>query len=247
MRWTQATLLALLSSCTFFRDAAVPMPAVLHPAPAGNAKGLIVMLPGMGDTPDDFVSHGFVAMVHGANPHFDVLCPDAHFGYYKNSSIVPRLYEDLLADAKSRYQHVWLLGISIGGMSSVVYASEHPGTIDGMILLAPFMGDREHIATVRAGGGLRAWQAPADRPEFTDIERRTNQVWSWYHEAVTRPKEMPKLFVGYGERDGLATPNAMVANELPPDQSMKYDGGHNWTTYTQLFAGLAPRALRELQ
>jgi pimeloyl-ACP methyl ester carboxylesterase len=246
MRRTHLALLPLLCSCTFFRAAEVPMPAVRHAAPAGNATGLIVMLPGMGDQPDDYVKNGFVAMVHAANPNMDVLCADAHFGYYKNSSIVERLHEDLIASIAKQYQHVWLLGISLGGLGTVAYAAEHPDVVDGVILLAPYMGNKAVIDEVRAAGGPRSWQQPDSSEPLNASERRYYELWTWYHDVVTQPERMPRLFLGCGEQDGFHAATQLVAAELPQQQTMTCPGGHKWTVWRELFTQLAPNALTDL-
>lgn len=244
LQWTVPLL--LLGSCTYFRSATVPMPVVRHDAPAGDANGLIVMLPGMGDGPSSYVANGFVGMVHEVNPRFDVVCPDAHFGYYTGKSIAQRLHEDVLAGARDRYEHIWFIGISLGGMGSVVYASDHPENVDGVILLAPYMGSAEVIQDVRAAGGPRSWTSPPATAETSDERRRYHEMWSWYQNVITQPGVAPKLFLGYGEQDGFRDANAMVALALPPEQTMTLPGGHKWTVWQPLFRELVERALGKL-
>lgn len=245
MRWIAPLL--LLSSCAFFRSATVPMPVVRHDAPASNATGLVVMLPGMGDGPSYYQANGFVGMVRRANPRFDVVCPDAHLAYYTSKSIVDRLHEDVLAGARDRYAHIWLVGISMGGMGCVAYASEHPENVDGVILLAPYMGSTEVIEEVRAAGGPRSWTKPPTTAETTDSRRRYNEMWGWYHDVITQPGLTPKLFLGYGEQDRFRECNAMVATALPDEQTKTMPGGHKWTVWQPLFETLVQRALGQQQ
>ena len=50
---------------------------------------------------------------------FDVISVDAHFGYYKNRDLVPRLHDDVITPAQQNgYEKIWLLGVSMGGMVS---------------------------------------------------------------------------------------------------------------------------------
>ena len=71
------------------------------------------------------------------DPRLDVIAADAHFGYYRARSVVDRLHEDLIAPVADRYERVWLVGISMGGFGSALYAMEHPDVVDGVIMLAP--------------------------------------------------------------------------------------------------------------
>ncbi|MFT4515411.1 MAG: pimeloyl-ACP methyl ester carboxylesterase [Planctomycetota bacterium] len=234
-------------SCTFFRSASVPMPMVVHPATSDHANGLLVMLPGMGDGPSYYESHGLVEMARTANPNFDVICADAHFGYYKQTSIVERLHVDVIQPIAGRYEHIWLVGISLGGLGCVAYADEHPELVDGVILMAPYMGCEQAIDEVRAAGGVRTWTRPTDTEATTGSHRRFRDVWTWYHEVVTQPGDSPKLLLGYGEQDRFADTNALVATELPAAQVLTRPGGHKWTVWKRLFDELSMRALHDLQ
>jgi len=241
MRWLA---LLLLTGCAFFRATPTPIPMLRYAAPAGDANALIVMLPGRGDQPDAYKKNGFVAKVQACNPHADIVCPDAHIGYYYNKSIVERLHEDVLAGARERYEQIWFIGISMGGMGTAAYAGEHPENVDGAILLAPYMGSNAVIEEVRAAGGPRSWTPPEATTHPLDSVGRFRQMWTWYRDVITQP-DAPKLFLGYGAQDRFAPANAMVANELPKAQTMAIPGGHKWTTWKPLFDELATRALTD--
>jgi hypothetical protein len=94
-------LLCIASGCVFVRPAAVPMPLVRHAAAAGTAVGLIVMLPGLGGTPEDFEEHAFVDLVRLAHPGYDVVLADAHFGYDRTRTLVERLHEDVIEPGRA--------------------------------------------------------------------------------------------------------------------------------------------------
>ena len=235
-----------LGACTFLHPTAVPMPVLRYDAPQA-ATNLVVMLPGRGDRPEAYAENGFVAKVHELNPHADIICPDAHIGYFYNKTIVERLHEDVLASARERYEKIWFVGISMGGMGTAAYGGDHPGVIDGAILLAPYMGNDAIIARVRKDGGPRQWADPwlfnrkkPDKPR--NSTERFEQMWVWYKNVLTRPDEMPKLYLGYGEQDRFAAANAMVGDELPPEQVVTRPGGHDWQTWRPLFDELAERA-----
>ena len=116
------------------------------------------MLPGRGDRAATFISNGFQNA--GENYGFDTIAADAHFGYFRKRTLVERLHADIVLPAREAgYKKIWLLGISAGGFGSILYASQYPDEIDGVILLAPFLGEREAIDELVAGGGLATWSA----------------------------------------------------------------------------------------
>ena len=62
----------------------------------------------------------------------------------------------MIAPARARgYAGVWLAGASMGGMGTLLYERSRPGELDGLVLLAPYLGDRglleESLARVFPG------------------------------------------------------------------------------------------------
>ena len=67
--------------------------------------------------------------------------------------------------------NIWLVGFSMGGLGSLLYLREHPEYIEGVCLIAPFLGDEEIIEEIQAAGGVRscasAPRAWCSSPEFS--------------------------------------------------------------------------------
>ena len=137
--------LAALAGCARLRPTPVPIPTVSYPG-SGQMRTLVVLLPGRYDSPEDFGRYGFPEIAARAGVRADMVVVDAHLGYYYKRTIVDRLREDVIAPARKRYDRVWLAGISLGGTGSLLYVAEHPEDVDGIVLLAPFLGEDEVIA-----------------------------------------------------------------------------------------------------
>lgn len=223
------------------------MPIEIYAAPEAHANGLIVLLPGIGDEPEDYAANGFVEMVQAANPRFDVICADAHFGYYRSQSVAQRLYDDVIAPVAERYEHIWIGGISLGGLGSIAFLRDHQNLVDGVILLAPYMGDTDMVDEVRRAGGLQSWQPRVLPSDASASDQLSHWLWTYYRAVAQHPETMPKLFLGYGEDDRFCVPNGMVAKTLPEEQTATIPGGHNWAVWKPLFAKLIPRALGNLR
>ena len=233
-----------LSGCYLLQSASQPMPSQRFEA-SQPASGLIVLMPGFGDGPQHYIEHGFVDTVRAANPAFDVIAVNAHFGYYRNYSVVDRLHEDIIEPLRSRYDAVWLVGISMGGFGAAAYAMSHPDNVDGMILLAPFMGSEEVVTEVMSAGTLAQWTPPDLAAIEDDRDRRFNELWVFFQNYVTDPARKPALYLGFGDQDHLRGPNAFVAEVLRPEQSLVLPGGHKWVVWKPLFEELANRALAD--
>ncbi len=222
----------LLSGCFGIAATEVPLPSVATVHSEGRSDTLVIMLPGRGDRAEAFASQGFqrAGELHG----FDTLAVDAHFGYYMKRILLPRLHEDIVLPARNAgYENIWLLGISMGGFGSLLYAAEHPEEIDGVILLAPYLGDRKLAREISASGGLSAWSGEA--PDFEDYEI---DVWTWLQEATNGSRATP-VVLGYGKADGSAPTHAVLGDALPAANVYTLDGGHSWTTWGPLWEQIA--------
>jgi pimeloyl-ACP methyl ester carboxylesterase len=216
----------------------------------GMSKGprmLFVFLHGNGDADSVFDKEGFVEAVRSRGLPADMISVDSHIGYYMNASIVTRLKEDVIDPARAKgYDRIWLIGNSLGGFGSLLYASEHPNEISGMVLLGPFLGERETIKEIRHAGGLLRWE-PGDIILRTK-EDAEKHVWSWLKESSQQgrfgeggmdcPKGsgcVPKLYLGYGTHDRFTDAQDLLASLLPPEQVMSIKGGHDWSTWKKLW------------
>lgn len=225
--WFLGLAILLSTGCAHLRSTPVPLRTIALQPPGGDSQCLIVLLPGRRDSPEDFVRHDFSGIAARAGAHADLVAVDAHMGYYYRKTIVDRLREDVIAPARKRYDRIWLAGISLGGTGSILYTDEHPGDVDGIVLLAPFLGEKEVIDEVAAAGGLRGWKAPESLgPD--DFQRR---MWSW----LKRSEGKVPLYLGFGTRDGFARANGLLGDALPPERVFTVDGGHDWKAWRSLW------------
>ncbi|MDI1258444.1 alpha/beta hydrolase [Aquabacterium sp.] len=209
--------------------------AVPHSAGTRRAPALLVMLPGAYDTPRDFIDQGFVAAVRERHLNVDIQLVDAHVAYYTGQTILERLQQDVIEVARHQgYEQIWLAGISIGGMGSLVYTATHPGHITGVVALAPYLGPRNISADVVRAGGLPSWPAEGQSLPEDDIDRR---LWLWLKSRARHqvPEAPPSLYWGYGLSDRFAMGHQAVAEALPADKVFTVEGGHDWPAWIALW------------
>ena len=164
-----------------------------------------------------------------------------------NASIVTRLKEDVIDPARAKgYDRIWLIGNSLGGFGSLSYVREHPNEISGIVLLGPFLGERELIKDIRHSGGLLLWE-PGDVLLKTK-EDAEKHIWIWLKEHTQKgqfgagerdcPKGqgcVPKIYLGYGTYDRFTYAQDLLASLLPPEQVIAINGGHDWSTWKKLW------------
>lgn len=223
--------LLLPLGCARYRPTPVPLRTVSYPG-RGQPRTLVVLLPGRRDRPEDFGRAGFPETAARAGAQVDMVAVNAHLGYYLKNLIVDRLHEDVIAPARQRYERIWLVGVSVGGAGALAYASRHPENVDGVVLLAPFLGQEQVIGEVDAAGGLRGWKPP--EPLAPDDYQR--QLWAWLSRYANGSQGQIPLYLGFGTRDSFARANGLLAEVLPPERVFTVPGGHNWKVWRALWA-----------
>ncbi len=208
------------------------MEAIHDPAPVPGADRIaLVMLPGARDRAQDLVEQGFVRALRKRGLAVDAIIVNAHFDHYLEHSVVAQLEQDIIAPLRERGPaRIWLMGISLGGMGALSYAREHAGAIEGVILLAPFLGTRGLIAEITQAGGLQHWQSGTIAP--ADDERR---LLAWLRHYRADDPTWPRICLGYGTEDRYAPASLLLAQQLPGRQVMTIRGGHDWPTWLKLW------------
>lgn len=199
---------------------------------------VLVMLPGIGDSPERFVDFGFIDVARQGRHRCDVVTVDAHFGYYRDANIVTRL-SDVLQPLRERYEAVWLVGVSMGGYGAALTARQRPELVDGIVLIAPFLGltgaVRPIIERVEAQG-LEAFVASRTstnpRKHFVEVE----PLWEWLAQRARAHGD--DVVLGWGTRDRFA-PTLQVVGESFEENAFIVDGAHDWKTFAAVFREVA--------
>ncbi len=220
----------LLEGCV--PPAKAPMRTVYFtPSHPDRNHVLFVFLPGKGDRSERYETEGFVEAVKKSNLPVDMMGADAHIGYYLKKNFPERLKKDVIMPAKARgYERIWLIGISLGGLGALWYDGKHPGDVEGLVSLAPYLGEPEMGREVSAAGGLAAWNPPHVARD--DLQRR---IWEGLKVFLPPEKTRSRVYLGYGLRDRFAGPDGFFGAVLPPGQVFTCQGGHDWDTWRTLW------------
>jgi hypothetical protein len=211
------------------------MDAIYDLAPLPSAERVtLVMLPGVSDRPQDLVEHGLIRALRERGVPVDVVAVDAHLGYYLERSFIDRLRHDIIMPMRAQgYARIWLMGISLGAMGALIYARAHANEIEGVVVLAPFLGVQGTIAEIERAGGLSQWQPGAIA---ADDDERLLLAWLKTYQADN--PALPKLYLGYGRDDRFAPASQLLAQRLPASQVAITRGGHDWATWIELWQRL---------
>ena len=204
-----------------------------------KAKTLIILLPGANHLPEDFIAQGFVSAVRQRQLDIDLVMAELAFDQIANQTALIEIHDTVMQPyAALGYQTIWMVGISIGGYVAIAYTHRYPGQVQGLLLLAPYPGNRITTGEIAAAGGVKAW-----RPKFIaddDIERGN---WYWLKSHVDISNESTQVHLGYGEDDRFAGGIAMMAQVLPDEHVDKIPGGHIWPVWQQLWHNFLDKGL----
>jgi pimeloyl-ACP methyl ester carboxylesterase len=193
---------------------------------------LLIVLPGFGMHAEDFVSQGFIAEARRRAPTTDILVAEPDLDLYLNGAVAGHLTRLVATQCAAGYARLWIGGISLGCFGALLAASQCDA-VEGLILLAPFLGTPGLIAEIEEAGGLRAWN-PGEIAEH-DLERR---LLAWLACRAQNAGDKPFIHLGYGVSDRFAAASRLLAAILPPGRSHVLDGAHDWPCWGRLWQSL---------
>lgn len=231
-RWVVIVMALALAGCLPAIDARAPVPQALVPA-ASPPTRLVVVLPGRGDDVQALRESGIAPAIQSAWPDADVVLTGLGFAYYMQGRAPQRLHDEVIVPARARgYREVWLIGASMGGMGTLMYDRAYPGDADGLVLLAPYLGDRSLVKDIRTRG-LRQWDA-GPVPAEVDAGNYQRELWRHLQGWQADPARTRSVWLGYGAEDRLADAMPPLAGLLPADHVVVAEGGHAWKVWSPL-------------
>lgn len=210
----------------------VPTPIVkMEYRSVTQSNTLIIFLPGISDLAEDFEQRGVIDDMWRRGIAADAIAVDAHFGYYASEVVVERMTNDVIAAAhEAGYEEIWLAGISLGGFGAATYASHHTLHIDGLLLLAPYLGSDSLIEEIAEAGGINNW-----KPGHVHKGDHQRSLWTWFKRHFAHGNSKLQIYLGYGTSDKFARANALLADSLPQDHVFAIAGGHDWHTWKRIW------------
>jgi pimeloyl-ACP methyl ester carboxylesterase len=207
---------------------------LLAAQPGAVAPVRMALIPGAYHAARDLIAAGFAAAVARRRLAVDLVLVDLEFAHVTDRSVLVALEHTVLDAARAAgCESVWIGGVSLGGWVALACAERRPGSVDGLCLIAPYLGTRTVAAEIARAGGLAAWE-PRDLAD-DDEERR---IWRFLKTNRTRPLAM---HLGFGRDDRFADSQQLAAGALAADAVDVIDGGHEWPVFGRLWENFLDR------
>ena len=220
----------VLAGCIAHADPtqAIPVATIAAKQPATR---LVVVLPGRADGLPGLRDSGMADAIQSAWPDADVTYAGITIDYYQQGDAPQRLHAEVIAPARARgaYREVWLAGASLGGMGSLLYDAAYPQGVDGIVLLAPYVGDRPLLTEIDNAGGVARWNPGPQRA--IDGETWQRELWRRIQVLSKDPQRASRVWLAYGDDDRLREAMPLLTPALRPDQVFVRDGGHTWRVW----------------
>lgn len=197
-----------------------------------SQKNLIVFLHGRRGNHENFAVKGYVDAVKDSKLPYDMIAPNAHYGYYIGETLVERLKVDIINPARAKgYEEIWLVGVSMGGLGALIYSRFYPEDVQGVFFISPFLGYDKIINEIESQGGVHQWEPGEYNPD-DDWQR---MIWHWLKQYPKEQKQKPVIYLGYGTEDRYVEAQRLLGDILPYNKVITTSGGHTQETMKQLW------------
>jgi hypothetical protein len=205
------------------------MQAILDPMEDGAvAPTRVLLLPAAYTTPEDLVREGFAQAARERSLPLDLVFVELKLQQLTDRTILRRLRHEVVLPARALgCRSLWLGGISLGGFVALAYAERYPQEIDGLCLLAPYLGNHIVTGEIQRANGVAEW-TPGELAEDDD-ERR---IWRFIKERGAWPAP---IHLGFGRDDRFAESHRLMAAALTPESVDTVPGGHEWPAWRHLW------------
>jgi pimeloyl-ACP methyl ester carboxylesterase len=189
------------------------------------------VLPGRQDDLGRLQDSGMADAIQSAWPDADVTYAELTLDFYRTGQAPRRLREEVIAPARAKgYREIWLAGASLGGMGTLIYDAQFPGELDGMLLLAPYLGDYDLLLEIDCAGGVTHWEGGPSQGFTPETWQR--DLWRYVKVLAEDRGRSARIWLAYGDDDRLEKAMPLLTPALHARQVFVRDGGHKWSVWT---------------
>ncbi len=201
---------------------------LIEAACAGRvASQRVLLLPPAYSQPEDFLREGFLEAVRVRGLDLDLVLIEPALQSVTDRGVLAELARQLAAARAAGCTALWLGGISLGAYIALACAVDHSRELDGLVLLAPYLGSHLVTGEIERAGGLARWDPGSLRDE--DEERH---VWRFIQQQLHGP--LP-IHLGLGSEDRFGERHRTLATALAASNVDVAPGGHEWPVWRTLW------------
>lgn len=190
-----------------------------------ETDSLIIFLPGLYDTAETFKKEQFFTIARKAGIKADMVAASIHLNHLLEEMMVTRLEIDIFKYARSNgYHNIWLVGISLGSLNSLLFYRKHAKDICGVVALAPYLANKALIKEIQQAGGIKNWQSSSTKNKKV-IDQKLQFLWVWLQEQDLK-NNLKQIYLGYGKQDQYVESIKILEGLLHKKNVTAIEGGH---------------------
>ena len=190
---------------------------------------LIIFLPGVYDTAEKFKDEAFFSSARKAGIKADMVSANINVLHLVEEMMVKRIETDVFLYAKNNgYKNIWLVGVSLGGLNSLLFYREHSKNLCGVVTLAPFVANKSLTKELQDAKNIKYWKPGSVENEFV-FEQKLHFLWVWLKEQASK-NNLDNIYLGFGKQDMHVEGIKLLQNILDKKNIVTVEGGHNWKT-----------------
>jgi pimeloyl-ACP methyl ester carboxylesterase len=198
---------------------------------AGAPAVRVVLMPGAYHTPNQFLDAGFAEAIRQRARRVELVLAVPELAHLTDRRWLTALHDEVIAPARAQRIPIWLGGVSLGGFMALRFAAHYPSLLDGLCLLAPYLGSRIIAGEIAADAEAGRW-----RVEDLSADDDERHIWH-YVASLGQSVTATRVFFGYGASDRFADTQRVLARVLPASRSTVrvVPGGHDWAVWRVLW------------
>ena len=202
-----------------------------------KTDSLIIFFPGLYDTADKFKDEKFFLIARKAGIKADMVSANINVFHLVNNMMIKRIETDVLQHAKEvGYKNIWLVGVSLGGLNSLLFYTKHERNICGVVTLSPFVANTPLIDDLKNAKEIKYWQ-PGSVDNKLTLEKKLRFLWVWLKQQSLN-NNLKQIYLGYGKQDRFAEAIKLFENILDKNNIVYVEGEHNWETGQKIWQKL---------
>lgn len=231
-----------ITSCSFNLDVNKPV-NLLWDKLEGKSDSLIILLPGIYDTAETFKDEQFFTIAREAGIKAEMVAANIHVWHLVQDKMIERIEKDIFRYIKNKgYKNVWFVGVSLGGLNSLLFYQKHIKDVCGVVVVSPYIADKKLIKELKQAGGIKNWQPkPAGNKKI--IEKKLQFLWKWFQQQDIK-NNLNQVFLGYGKQDRYIEAIKLFENILDMKNVAKVEGKHDWDTAQKIWQKLLASRLK---
>lgn len=216
----------LMVYCSFNFDVNKPV-NLLWDKHGEKNDSLIIFLPGLFDNANRFKKEQFFSLAREAGVKADMVAASIHVGHLLQEKMFARIEKDIYQPAKKAgYKNMWLVGMSLGGLNSLLFYQKYTSEICGVVLLAPYIVTDTLKKEFQKIGELKNWRLKSVENESV-VNQRVRDLWVWLL-AQDEKKYLQQIYLGFGEQDRYVDDIKLLQRVLDKKNVIAIEGKHDW-------------------